>query len=70
MRVPGSRTAAWNRATPRKRGLFWRLVDSATAQILREALQDNDWNRTRTARAMGLSRTHLRNLMRVLGVER
>jgi DNA-binding NtrC family response regulator len=53
-----------------KTSLFYELLTAAKIRILREALQRHQGNRTHTARALGLQRTYLIRLLKMLGMER
>ena len=45
------------------------LVNVARKQIVTDALREQDGNRTRTAAALGLTRTHVLRLIRDLDID-
>ena len=66
--APGNTAAGTPRIGP-PAGTLQEQLDAIEANILRESLLRNRWNKTHTARELGLSRVGLRQKLRRLGLE-
>ena len=66
--APGNTAAGTPRIGP-SAGTLQEQLDAIEANILRESLLRNRWNKTHTARELGLSRVGLRQKLRRLGLE-